>query len=43
LTVENIVAILRLSRLFQLVKLENNCIRFISEHLQEVRTRIFRK
>ena len=37
LNVETVVATLRLSRLFELIKLEHQCIRFVSDHLQEVR------
>lgn len=36
LTVETIMATIRLARLFELVKLEHHCIRFISDHLSEV-------
>ena len=39
LNVETIVSILRLSRLFELIKLEHLCIRFIGEHLFEVGTK----
>ena len=38
LSAENIVSTLRLSRLFELIKLEHQCIRFISDHLREVQT-----
>ncbi|CAF1018042.1 unnamed protein product [Rotaria sp. Silwood1] len=33
---ETIMSILRLARLFELIKLEHQCIRFISDHLEEV-------
>ena len=31
------MATIRLARLFELVKLEHHCIRFMTDHLQEVR------
>ncbi|CAF0921302.1 unnamed protein product [Didymodactylos carnosus] len=36
LKVDNIIPVLRLARLFQLIKLENYCIRFIAENLEEI-------
>ncbi|UJR30013.1 hypothetical protein I4U23_017558 [Adineta vaga] len=36
LSIQTILSTLRLARLFDLVKLEHQCIRFISDHLEEV-------
>lgn len=38
ITVESVISIIRLARLFELPKLEDQCVRFIGDHLEEVRS-----
>lgn len=41
LSVDTVMATIRLARLFELIKLEHQCIRFIGDHLEEVRLTVF--